>query len=131
MKKKPGKEERRERRIIHLLTKEETRNDRKEKELTRQHRLGSMSKTKRGWDSRTRKRWKKIHMKNKKGKDGAKNEYENIIWNRERKGIKKIKNKLKFVTMNIQGINTLGKRQEIEKWMKKKRSIYYAYKRQK
>ena len=60
-------------------------------------------------------------MKDKKVKDGAKNEYENTIWNRDRKGIRKMKNKLKFATMNIQGINTLGKRQEIEKWMKKKK----------
>ena len=59
-------------------------------------------------------------MKNRKSKNNNKNEFENTTWNRKEGKAKKIKDKLKFATLNVQGINTLGRRQEIEKWMKRK-----------
>ena len=121
MKKKTGKGQGKERRINHLLTKEETRKNKQRNEKARCHRLVSMTSKERGCDSRTRKKWKKINMKNKTKKDGAKKEYENTIWNKEGVKSKKIKKRLKFATMNIQGVNTLGKRHEIQRWMNKTR----------
>ena len=55
-------------------------------------------------------------------KEDTKKEYENTILNRIEGKTNKIRNKLKFATLNIQGINSLGKRQEIERWMKKKKN---------
>ena len=52
-------------------------------------------------------------MKNRKNKKNTKHEFENTTWSRKEGKTKKIKNKLKFETLNVQGINTLGKRQEI------------------
>ena len=60
-------------------------------------------------------------MKNRKKKNNTKNEFENTTWSRKEGKTKKIRNKLKFATLNVQGINTLGKRQEIEKWMESKK----------
>ena len=103
------------------MAKEETTKTRSQNEINKNQRTSDMSRLQRRWDSRSRKKWKRLNRKNKKEKEDTKREYENTIWNRIEGKTKKIKNKLKFATLNIQGINSLGKRQEIERWMEKRK----------
>ena len=42
----------------------------------------------------------------------------------------RLKKKLKFATLNVQGINAIGKGQEIERWMKKNEKTCSAYRKQ-
>ena len=72
-----------------------------------------------GWNRKGRKIWKKLNQKSGRHTNG-KDEFKHAMWKIINAEPRKMKEKLKFATFNVQGLNTLGKRQEIEKWMKEK-----------
>ena len=47
-------------------------------------------------------------------------EFQTIIWRKKGSAPRGNRCKIKFATLNVQGITMIGRRQEIEKWMEKK-----------
>ena len=78
------------RKLIHLLTKEKLKVQRKRSKEDRDQREVSLMQTQEGWDSRGRKVWKKLNQKSRKSNKG-KYEFEHTAWKKSKAKPRKIK----------------------------------------
>ena len=103
--KNPNKASGKYRRVAHLIAKEEQI---KRKDATTDREDSTVKKVE-VWDSIRRKNWRRLNEKKGKNKENKKNEFQALTWKNETTP-RKMRDQLKFATLNVQGINMMGKK---------------------